>query len=61
MESLGRPLTPLPFRSCMYVWNHGQNLSVFRNNIGQRRQLLRRMQFARRPTPALVDEFGLEP
>jgi hypothetical protein len=45
----------------MYVWNHGQNLSVFRNNIGQRRQLLRRMQFARRPTPALVDEFGLEP
>lgn len=55
----GRPLTPLPFRGAMYVWNNSENWSQMMSRVGPRRRLLRLLKPTRKPTAEIATEFAL--
>ena len=56
---LGRPFRKLPFRGAMYLINSGENHSALTDNIGWRRELLRRFTPARCANDELRAEFAL--
>jgi hypothetical protein len=61
LASVGRPLTPLPFRGVTYVMNTVENLSGQQGNIGKKRKLLRMLFPAPTPSRQWLDEFGVTP
>jgi hypothetical protein len=56
---LGRPFRKLPFRGAMYLINSGENHSALTDNIGWRRELLRRFTPARVPTTSFAPSSPL--